>query len=223
MSTPQLACVEAFGAGPRNKSGRFQSATTQPTRSTQASPGVRATSTLALGIIVMASFVTSHRVDAWDQQKTPAPAATVDPTGARVRTEDPDLAAWIRDATDRSTTFRRLVDAIAATDGMVFIVRGRCPTLVRACLVLWMGVAGQYRILRVIVDDRKLGSDAIVSIAHELQHVLEVLSHRSVTNGARMYALFGRIGTLRGQSFETKTAIIVEEAVRSELRRQRSD
>jgi hypothetical protein len=173
--------------------------------------------------MVMASFVTPHRVDASDQEKTPAPTATVDPTGARVRTEDPDLAASIRDATDRSTTFRQLVDAIAATDGMVYVVRGRCPRIVRACLVFWVGVAGPNRILRVIVDDRKLASDAIVSMAHELQHALEVLSERSVTNGARMYALFGRIGTLRGHSYETKAAIIVEEAVRSELRRQGSD
>ena len=155
------------------------------------------TCTLALGIMVM--------------------AAQADPTTVRVRTEDPDLAALIRDATGQSTTFRRLVEAIAATDGVVYVVRDRCRPPLRACLALAMTVAGPNRILRVIVDDRKTDSGAVESIAHELQHALEVLHHRDVTSGAAMYGLFERIGKRREHSFETDAAIEVEEAVRSEL------
>ena len=81
-----------------------------------------------------------------------------------------------------------------------------------------MVVAGPNRILRVIVDDRKGSSEAIASIAHELQHAREVLVHRDVRNGAAMYGLFERIGLWRGHSFETYAAIRVGEAVRSELR-----
>ena len=92
----------------------------------------------------------------------------------------------------------------------------------RACLAFWMAIAGPDRILRVIVDDRKVGSAAIVSIAHELQHALEVLSYRSVRTGGEMFGVFHRIGTWRGDSFETHAAIRVGEAVRSELRNQRS-
>jgi hypothetical protein len=181
----------------------------------------KATSTLALGIVVMVSFTTPDRVDAGNQERTTTPAAPVDPTSARVRTEDPVLATSIRDATNRSSTFRRLVEAITVTDGVVYIVRGRCRPPLRACLVFSLVVAGPHRILRVIVDDRKLDSDAIVSMGHELQHALEVLSHRSVMNGAAMYGLFERIGTWREHSFETDAAIQVGEAVRAELRTQR--
>jgi hypothetical protein len=147
-------------------------------------------------------------------------AAQTDPTSDRVRTEDPVLAALIQDASRQSTTFRRLVEAIAATDGVVYVVRDRCSPPLRACLVLSMTVAGPYRILRVIVDDRKADSDAVVSIAHELQHALEVLGHRDVTSGAAMYGLFERIGMWREHSFETDAAIQLEEAVRSELRQR---
>src|SRR5262245_54895381 len=95
------------------------------------------------------------RVDASDQQETTNPAATVDPTSARVRTDDPVLATLIRDGTDRSTTFRRLIEAITATDGVVYVVRGGCRSPLQACLAFWMVVAGPNRMLRVIVDERK--------------------------------------------------------------------
>jgi hypothetical protein len=148
--------------------------------------------------------------------------AAADPTSVRVRTEEPALAQLIRDATDRSATFRRLVEAIGATDGVVYVVRDRCRPPLRACLVFGIAVAGPNRILRVIVDDRKPDSEALVSIAHELQHALEVLSHRDVTSGAAMHSLFERIGTWREHSFETDAAIKVGEAVRSELRKHAS-
>jgi hypothetical protein len=182
----------------------------------------KATYTLALGIVVTAVFMSPDRVDASKQQETSNPAAAVDPTSARVRTEDPVLATLLRDATDRSTTFRRLVEAITATDGVVYVVRGGCPRPLRACLAFWMVVAGPNRILRVIVDDRQVGSEAIVSIAHELQHALEVLSHRSVRTAGEIFGLFRRIGVWREHSFETYAAIRVGDDVRSELRRPRS-
>jgi hypothetical protein len=146
--------------------------------------------------------------------------AVADPTSVRVRTEDPALAQLIRDAADRSATFRRLVEAIGATDGVVYVVRDRCRPPLRACLAFGIAVAGPNRMLLVIVDDRKADPDAIVSIAHELQHALEVLGHRDVTSGAAMYGLFERIGTWREHSFETDSAITVGEAVRSELRKR---
>jgi hypothetical protein len=180
-----------------------------------------ATYTLALGIVVTAAFMTPARVDALDQQEN-NPAAAVDPTSARVRTDDPVLATLIRDGTDRSATFRRLVDEIAATDGIVYIERGRCGHYARTCLAFWMTVAGPNRILRVIVDEHKNGSEAVESVAHELQHALEVLRHRSVTTAAAMHGLFERIGVWRNYSFETYAAIKVGEDVRSELGRHRS-
>lgn len=178
---------------------------------------------LLVGWTVACLVVTTSRGAAAGAQDSPDSAEVpVETSSARVRTDDPVLATLIRDATDQSTTFPRLLEAIAATDGLVYVERGQCPRPLRACLPFWMVVAGPNRLLRVVVDSQRVGPEAIPSIAHELQHALEVLGHRRVTSGAEMYGLFERIGTWRGHSFETQAAIRVEEAVRSELRRQRN-
>jgi O-acetylhomoserine/O-acetylserine sulfhydrylase-like pyridoxal-dependent enzyme len=45
-------------------------------------------------------------------------------------------------------------------------------------------LAGPNRILRVMVDERKTGIDAAASIAHELQHALEVLQVPDIKTAA---------------------------------------
>ena len=112
---------------------------------------------------------------------------------SRVRSESP----WIRDAIaegrERSPTFHRLVAAIDATDGVVYVQEGRCRRSVRACLHLSIGVAGPYRFLRVLLSTRKApGCELIASIGHELQHVLEVLSDPGVRSSQDMYVFFDR-------------------------------
>ena len=61
---------------------------------------------------------------------------------------------------------------------------------VRSCLVLWMGFAGPYRVLRLNVAGGKNDIETMASIAHELRHALEVLSEPSVRSGAGMYQLY---------------------------------
>jgi hypothetical protein len=128
------------------------------------------------------------------------------------------VASLIQDATDRSPTFKRVVEAVQASDGIVYVVRGRCGRLVRSCLPYDMTLSGPNRILRVIVDDGKAGIDAAGAIAHELQHACEVLDDPSVTTGAGMHGLFERIGRRRDYGFETRAAIEIGDAVRAELR-----
>ena len=170
---------------------------------------------LKLGATILAD-----RVDAADGQQPANLNVPVDPTSARVRAEDPVLTALIRDATDRSTTFRRLVEAIQSTDGVVYVERGRCGHFVRTCLVFWITVAGRNRILRAIVDERKADTEAAISIAHELQHALEVLGVPGIRTAGAMHGLFERIGTWKGDSFETVAAVKVTDDVRSELRKR---
>src|SRR5262245_19741675 len=60
----------------------------------------------------------------------------------RVRSRSPSIAAIIREGSARSMTFRRLVERVDATDGLVYVDQGRCGHGVRACLLLAMVVAG---------------------------------------------------------------------------------
>ncbi len=149
----------------------------------------------------MAAILSSDRADATARQNpgdVERPVATADP---RVRTEDPVVSALIQQATDLSPTFRRLVGAIQATDGVVYVQRGRCGHYVRACLPFWMTVAGPNRILRVVLDDRKTDGDemeAMALLAHELRHALEVLGEPSIKTGSGMYHFYRRGPSIPG-------------------------
>ena len=138
---------------------------------------------------------------------------------ARVRTEESDLSRLIQVATARSPTFRQLIHAIEATNGLVYVVRGRCGHRVHACLVLWMGVTDQYRMLRVVIEDAYPEVEAMASLGHELKHVLEVLSDPKVVTGHGMLALYKRNGAIQRETFETDEAIATGNAVFNELRR----
>jgi hypothetical protein len=145
---------------------------------------------------------------------------TVDPTAlVRIRTPNPTLAALIQEATERSTTFRGLVDAINGSDGIVYVNEGKCGHGVHACLA-GVTAAGENRIFQVRVDTRKADWDLMGSIGHELRHVVEVLGDRTVTNTNAMFLFYlrtGRTGT--ASSFETLAAVDAGHAVRSEVRR----
>ena len=80
----------------------------------------------------------------------------------RVRSSSPAIVALIGQAAERSETFRRLVETIDASDGIVYVEEGRCRHGVRACFVA-VTEAGPNRLLHVIVDTRKarVGSDGV--------------------------------------------------------------
>src|SRR5262245_38436551 len=73
----------------------------------------------------------------------------------RVRGVGPRLVAVISEAAARSTTFRRLVEQISGTDGIVYVAEGQCAQGVRSCLSNTMTLAGPNRVLRILVDPQK--------------------------------------------------------------------
>ena len=140
------------------------------------------------------------------------------PATRRVRSSNPAIVALIQRASDESATFRRLVDAIDASDGIVYVEEGACGHGVRACLAGVM-TAGPTRFLRVKVDTRKADWDLMGSIGHELRHTIEVLGQPSVRSSVDMYFFYerqGRHGT--GGTFETQAATDAGAAVRDEVR-----
>jgi hypothetical protein len=139
---------------------------------------------------------------------------------ARVRGGSPRVATDIIEATAQSRTFRGLVDLIGTTDGIALIREGRCGLGIRACLLHTMTIAGPNRLLFILVDPRASDRDLMASIGHELQHVVEVLSDRSVRNGGSMLLLFkGMCQLCRRDQFETEAAIRAGDAVRVELQK----
>jgi hypothetical protein len=144
----------------------------------------------------------------------------------RVRSNgDPAMTTLLHEAFERSLTFRRLVDTINGTDGLVYIEPGTCGPGFRACLLMSVTIAGPNRVLHIRVDVRRDPQDVIGSMGHELQHAIEALSQPGVRTGALMYAFFERLSgspSASGQlQFETDAAVKAGDAVSAEVRAHR--
>ena len=139
-------------------------------------------------------------------------------TMPRVRSENPLLSTTIRQGAERSPTFRRLIEAINATDGLVYVLEGKCGEGVRACLHSSLELSGPNRLLRIVVSRRRApGCELIASVGHELQHALEVLSNPNIRTGFGLSSFFQRIGPEGNpRRFETTEAIQVGLAVAKE-------
>lgn len=138
----------------------------------------------------------------------------------RVRTDDPGLAALMLQASSLSPTFQRLLASIHATDGVVYIERGKCGHSRGACLAHWLAVAGPNRVLRVVLDGGRQGERAMVSIAHELRHALEVLDEPGIRSAVEISNFYRRNRTIR-EAVETEEAIATGGAVEREIKKAR--
>lgn len=137
----------------------------------------------------------------------------------RVRSSDPALYAVLRSAAERSALFRQMVEAINASDAIVYVEPGTCKRNERACLTA-ISVMGASRALWVRVDTRTHDSDANVmgAIGHELRHTLEVIADPGVTSNETLYYFYRNYGfhSLVG-SFETLAAMDTGHAVHDEV------
>jgi hypothetical protein len=118
-----------------------------------------------------------------------------------------------------SPSFRRLVQEIEKTDGVVYVLEGRCGQGFRACLHMSVELAGPYRLMRVVVNPRRArGCELIGSIGHELQHALEALRNPGIRNGFELSSFFQRIGPEgSARRFETPEAIAAGVAAEREV------
>ena len=135
-----------------------------------------------------------------------------------VRSGNPELVALMQKASERSATFRNIVETINASDSFVFVEQGDCGHGVRACFVT-VDASATYRYMRVVVDTRKADWDLMGSIGHELRHTIEVIGNPQVRDNASKYFFYEQIG-MRGtsNSRETKAAVDAGNTVRSEVR-----
>jgi hypothetical protein len=146
------------------------------------------------------------------------PAAT-HTSGPHVRSNSVVILTLIQQATERSATFRGLIETIDASDAIVYVREGKCGHGIRACLQSVTTTAG-HRMLWVRVDTSKdVDWNLTGSIGHELRHTIEVLNEPLVKNNADMFFLYQRIGYQgTGSSIETIAAVNAGNAVRAEVR-----
>ena len=135
----------------------------------------------------------------------------------RVRSSHAYIRAMIEEAAQRSATFRHLLEAIDATDGIVYVEQGECRHSVRACLSLSVTPTAEFRFLRVLVDARQPDWEVMASIGHELRHAIEVLADSSLKTTEAIFLFYVREGVTMGSTFETTAAVKAGDAVKSEV------
>jgi hypothetical protein len=145
----------------------------------------------------------------------------------RVQTIDPTLARLIDEGAGRSPTFRDLIAQVEQREWIVFVQPGSCPDRAAVgCLLHLVGRFEGRRYVRLLVNPKGRHPDqVIVTLAHELQHAVEVVTSGSVTDGPSMLNLLRRISSSRVRTskavlYETAAATSAAEAVFRELRQR---
>jgi hypothetical protein len=119
--------------------------------------------------------------------------AAYSPT-SRLRPQSERIERWLATAERRSPTVRGLRDRIERSDVIVYLeIRFDLDHGVAACLT-WVAATDNARIVRTSLRPDLREADAVSMIAHELQHVVEVIDHTEVRSNQTLLELYARIG-----------------------------
>ncbi len=135
-----------------------------------------------------------------------------------VRATDSRIRALIDDARHRSATFALLYQALQQGDVILFIeVSHDLRSALAGRLVLITATpAGRY--LRAEVQPKLSRPDLVATIAHEMQHALEIANATLVRDERTVAAFYHHIGlTSDTRVFDTEEAQKVARRVRREL------
>jgi hypothetical protein len=138
----------------------------------------------------------------------------------KLRPQSARLAALVQRGLSESATFRTLAGRIEQGDVIVYLESApRLRSGLAAC-VTWMGAGDGVRYVRASIRPGLSPGLAVAILAHELQHVVEVIEHPDVRSEPQLAALYRRIGRMAGaggRGWETVAALRTADAVRLEL------
>jgi hypothetical protein len=146
--------------------------------------------------------------------------AAADPAMPRLRPQSPRVTRWLADGVARSETFRALVARIERGDVIVYLESQAALGRGLSACVTWMGSTPQVRYLRASVRPDLGARDTLAMIAHELQHVVELIDHPDVLSERGLADLYQRIGHPTGRTgdqWDTTAALQTGDRVRTEI------
>jgi hypothetical protein len=144
------------------------------------------------------------------------------PTGeVRLRPQDGRLEKLLKEGAQRSTTFKALVDRIEASNVIVYIALNPNMKSNLSGMLTWMTRSGNYRYVRASISTDLTPNQMIATLAHELQHAVEVIGDETVVDETSLVAMYRRIGRQNSASaparWETDAAQRTGFQVRREL------
>ena len=136
----------------------------------------------------------------------------------RVRPLSNHVADLVQDAAARSPTVARLLAAIEASD-VILQIDVRYELEVPRAMTHLVTSTADARYVRTVINRRMSPWQQIELLAHELQHVVEIVEDPAVRDQKAMEARFALLGWRegRGGAFETQAAIEAERQARREL------
>jgi hypothetical protein len=138
-----------------------------------------------------------------------------------LRPQDDRVAQALRDGAKRSATFKSLVDRIEGSQVIVYVAVNPAMKSSLNGMLTWMTQAGGFRYMRASIAADLSSDQMIATVAHELQHAVEVVEDESVTDETTLVALYRRIGRPGGgeapSRWETAAAQQTGYQVRREL------
>jgi hypothetical protein len=117
------------------------------------------------------------------------------PTGeVRLRPQDSRLEQVLKEGAARSATFKALVERIESSNVIVYLSLNPIMKSSLSGMLTWMTRAGDHRYVRASISTDLTPDQMIATVAHELQHAVEVIEDESVIDEKTLVALYKRIG-----------------------------
>ena len=141
------------------------------------------------------------------------------PEYAHVRATNPRVARLIDDAVVRSVTFARLYRRLHESDVILFVELSQELKPKLAGRLVFVSATPLVRYLRADIRADLDRWDLIATIAHEMQHAIEIAEAYEVRDRHGVDLLYRRIGASPGwsHSFDTDEARNVAMQVRAEM------
>jgi hypothetical protein len=141
---------------------------------------------------------------------------------SRLRATSPDLQRLIDEASERSETFRALVDEIERSDVIVYVRTRLFASRLLEGRIGFLGTQANVRFLAIELACPRTRDWQQTTLAHELQHAIEIARAKWVIGAATLAQYYQQIGAEIGGdgaavTFETATARRTAARVRQEM------
>ena len=112
----------------------------------------------------------------------------------RLRPQDSRLEQVLKEGAQRSATFKALVDRIEASNVIVYVATNPAMKPNLLGMLTWMTRTDTFRYVRASIRPDLSFDQMIATVAHELQHAVEVIEDGTVIDEKSLVALYKRIG-----------------------------
>ena len=150
-----------------------------------------------------------------------AVAVAAGPSGeVRLRPQDARLEQLLKEGAARSATFKSLVDRIESSNVIVYVALNPMMKSTLSGMLTWMTRAGDFRYVRASISTDLTPDQMIATLAHELQHAVEVIDDPNVVDEKSLVALYRRIGQQNSQAAPARWETIAAQQAGYRVRRE---